>query len=779
MRAILSATAFAVSMAITASATAQWGNDTSTFVTATAGAASHKTQVDHQGNIIIGYSDPNSGYNFLVNKLDRHGNIAWEQGAKTLYERQQSYILTWSMMLDDEGAIYTGIEDLNIYPYGTMIFKTNADGSNGWETPFIPSPEDAGRTLPVHLTSAGDKLFYALDYDTTSRSAKVALGMLDKQGNELWNTAEQMQTTRFSSFTTVKDGLVVLFSGIRDDGENSMFIQKYSFEGKPLWGDKPKPIMFGEVSLPARSSGGASMVADGKGGVTFAWSHPTLFNSNVLFQHVDAEGNLQFPNSGLRLSHGDDMEFDNTAHPSLIATNDGYVVTWAAQYSKNNFGNYGLFMQHVAHDGTLILGSEPTPLVPILYGDKQDSGYYSAGYLSRYNNNFSYVYSKSEDYTTQTENLYRVDFTIEGEVLNDQVIAKVDTVINGESIAHSPFGETIASLRTSFDMDAEVKVQSITQSGDVGNEQGVRLAWPNLPLYTNEDEAFTVSLPFIDDLQSSYNVNVAGVNVDDSSQYDAQITANAVTLSITPESEFAGKIPFTVTLNDREDATRSHSMTYTLNVAAINDAPSIVIPESITAGEAETVFVSAEVTDPDNTSLNIEWLQTAGPAVDFDPRAMELSFTSPVVQEPVDLTFSLTVDDGASTTTEQTTVTIKNDKQPSLAGSTSINVEEGNNFNIDLTLTAAKGPVSISWQQLKGPAITLTNPQSLVTQGSAPFVKGTESASLIASVTDANGETATHQVDVTITNNESSGSFGISIIALFGMLLCRRPRSMK
>ena len=141
MRFLLSATAFAVTMSMAAPVAAQWGNNTSTFVTATGSSASHKTVIDHQGNVIIGYSDPNNGYDFLVNKLDRHDNFAWEQSATTLYERQQSYILTWSIMVDDEGAIYTGFEDLSVFPHGTMLFKTNADGSAGWDSPFIPKPD--------------------------------------------------------------------------------------------------------------------------------------------------------------------------------------------------------------------------------------------------------------------------------------------------------------------------------------------------------------------------------------------------------------------------------------------------------------------------------------------------------------------------------------------------------------------------------------------------------------------------------------------------------------
>ncbi len=779
MRFLLSATAIAVSISMTPLVLAGWGDNTASFVTATEGAASHQTLVDHQGNIIVGYSDPNTGYDFLVNKLDRHGNFAWQQGAKTLYDRQQSYILTWSMALDDEGAIYTGFEDLSIYPHGTMIFKTNADGSAGWPTPFIPSPEDAGRTLPVHITSSRDKLFYALDYSTMSRTDKVAVGMLDKQGNELWHTAEQMGSTRFSSFVAVQDGLVVLFSGIRADGNNSMFIQKYNFDGKPLWGDSPQPIMFGDISLPARSSGAAAMIADGQGGVAIAWSHPTLSNSILLYQHVDAKGTLQFPNSGLRLSHGDDMQFNNTAHPSIVATDDGYVITWAAQYSNTNFGNYGLFMHAIGHDGTLLLGSEPTSLVPILYGENQDSGYYSAGYLSQYNSTFSYVYAKSDDYTSETENLYRVDFKADGTVLNNHIIAKVDQVINGESITHSPFGETVASFRISYDRDAEVQLQSIKQNGEVGNEAGLRLAWPEAPLRTNEDETLSVKIPFVDEQHSNYKVSASSVNEDDGTQYSAQLTTDSVQLTITPAAEFSGKIPFIISLTDDKDTDRTHSMTYILNVSAVNDAPSITMPEQVTVSEDDTVVVSAEVTDPDNTSLNIEWLQTGGPAVDFDPTAMELSFHSPVVNEQTSLSFSLVVDDGTSVSTEHTRVIVSNDKQPTLTGTHSVNVEEGNNFTIDITLNAAKGPVAIAWQQLSGPAIILSNPNSLVTQGSAPFVNSDQQASLALNITDANGETATHQVNINVTNNQSGGSVGISLVALLSMLLCRRQRRVK
>jgi MYXO-CTERM domain-containing protein len=85
------------------------------------------------------------------------------------------------------------------------------------------------------------------------------------------------------------------------------------------------------------------------------------------------------------------------------------------------------------------------------------------------------------------------------------------------------------------------------------------------------------------------------------------------------------------------------------------------------AGPDQTVDEGTEVTldatnssDPDGNTLSYVWTQTSGPTAQLsDVGAAEPTFTAPEVESETELVFELEVDDGDKTSTDTTTVVVR------------------------------------------------------------------------------------------------------------------------
>ena len=141
----------------------------------------------------------------------------------------------------------------------------------------------------------------------------------------------------------------------------------------------------------------------------------------------------------------------------------------------------------------------------------------------------------------------------------------------------------------------------------------------------------------------------------------SQTTGIAVTLTdgvfVAPDVDDVMVFEFELTADDGSK-TGTDTVAITINpVIVTNTSPTADAGTDQTVNEGDAVTLDASgSTDPENDTLTMTWVQTAGTTVTITNG----SFTAPDVTSTETLTFELTVDDGELTSTDTVTITVNN-----------------------------------------------------------------------------------------------------------------------
>ncbi|GAB3838234.1 hypothetical protein GCM10028799_78530 [Kribbella italica] len=176
-------------------------------------------------------------------------------------------------------------------------------------------------------------------------------------------------------------------------------------------------------------------------------------------------------------------------------------------------------------------------------------------------------------------------------------------------------------------------------------------------------------------------------------------------------------------------------------------------PQSVVAGT--TVTLNGSGTDADGDDLTYAWTQTGGPAVTLSSTtAAKPTFTAP--SSASTLTFSLVVRDGlansAAATTTVTTTSPVNQVPVANAG-TAQTVNTGAAVTLDGSGSrdADNDPLTYTWTQTGGPAVTLSSRTVQKPTFTAPSTKTTLTFSLVV----RDGKANSPAVTTTVTTNNT------------------------
>lgn len=197
-----------------------------------------------------------------------------------------------------------------------------------------------------------------------------------------------------------------------------------------------------------------------------------------------------------------------------------------------------------------------------------------------------------------------------------------------------------------------------------------------------------------------------------------QTSGAAVTLSSTTASQptftapsVSGALSFSLVASDGKSQSPADTVTVTVQNAA--PTASAVTNQTIYGGTVGMLDASGS-TDPDGDSLTYSWTQTAGPPVTITAiDGGRSQFAVPNVSTT--LMFTLTVSDGEASSVRNMTVTIIVPTTP--MNQAPIVISNGDVFvarRAQVTLGAwgydpEGAPMTITWEQTEGPAVTLTN----------------------------------------------------------------------
>ncbi len=190
-----------------------------------------------------------------------------------------------------------------------------------------------------------------------------------------------------------------------------------------------------------------------------------------------------------------------------------------------------------------------------------------------------------------------------------------------------------------------------------------------------------------------------------------------------------------------------------------NQAPTATASPGQTVLEGATVTLSgAASSDADGTVRAFEWRQTDGPIVSLSAaNTSTATFTAPLTDSQLTLTFQLTVtDDRQAVDSTTTVVTVRPSEEPTAdAGPDQTAVEQQ-----EVALSAAAssdsdGSVDVyAWTQTGGPRVTLSDPGAVDPTFTAPPASEQIELTFEVRVTDNTDDSSTDSTMVTVLPNE-------------------------
>jgi MYXO-CTERM domain-containing protein len=225
-----------------------------------------------------------------------------------------------------------------------------------------------------------------------------------------------------------------------------------------------------------------------------------------------------------------------------------------------------------------------------------------------------------------------------------------------------------------------------------------------------------------------------------------------------PEVTGSTVISFGLVVSDGGDS--SPVDTVIITVRNVNRAPVANAGQDQTVDEGATVALSGGGTDPDGDTLTYAWTQTGGTPVGLSgATTAQPSFTAPNVTANTVLTFQVTVSDGALSSTDTVSVTVRNvaqNRAPVANAGPDQTVNEGASVTLEGNGTDPDGnSLTYTWVQQSGPSVTLTGGGTANPAFTAPNVAANTVLTFQLTVSDG---TLSHADTVSITvNNVGQG----------------------
>jgi hypothetical protein len=204
--------------------------------------------------------------------------------------------------------------------------------------------------------------------DTRNGSQDSYAQRIDATGKNLWNPDGVEVCTDAAlqdDFTVVPDGnggVIVVWEDWRT-GNQDIYAQKISAEGKTVWKQNGIPVYSGEGDQydPA-------LISDGSGGFIVVWWDISTPDWNIFAQRIDSKGNTAWDSPiPVCTAQG------NQGGPTIVTDgNGGAFCVWSDYRNDPNFYTKAqLYAQHIAADGATLWQKDGIPICKLSVNQQQ------------------------------------------------------------------------------------------------------------------------------------------------------------------------------------------------------------------------------------------------------------------------------------------------------------------------------------------------------------------------------------------------------------------------
>ncbi len=367
---------------------AQWGTDplVNTVISDTTGMqVMPKIVVKGNGESFISWFSAMVGLRFDVymQRLDADGNKLWaEEGLLISDNPTETWVSDYGIAFDSDSCVVlvnhdyrTGFGDVfawRISPAGQFLW-----GNDGFQLTNDAAANYSPNVLPLE---PGDIVFVwnMVPLDTTEK-IRIGLQRLSKNGQPQWANdlviSDTLHNYEPAILRTEDDNFILAWNRAASfdstdtiPGKQNVlhiFAQKFDANGTPMWAENVQ-IDTGKF-LPVVSPIRPYLVNDGNNGAFIVWEAAMPLTVTTFVQHIDANGNLQYPPNGVEVSTWDENTHDEPAFCFLPATQELFVFWSEYHYDGVNLqDNFGLYGQKFSWAGERVWGDSGKVFEPLI-----------------------------------------------------------------------------------------------------------------------------------------------------------------------------------------------------------------------------------------------------------------------------------------------------------------------------------------------------------------------------------------------------------------------------
>jgi len=348
-------------------ATGEWQRDGMPICTARGSQGSTQIAPDGAGGALIVWSDNRKGYgnydslDIYGQKVSVNGETQWGLNGVLVCGALGDQVSPVVCKDGAGGAIISWLDIHSGSQYRVYAQRVSAGGNVCWAIGGVALSSGDGDEGSVHIVSDGqggaiivwDRYY---NYYTGVRAQRV-----NADGDLLWGPDGIMLASDVDSppgVVAAEDGSGGVLAAWILSGWDDVIAQRVDGSGNLLWGPEGAPACTGYPPSPNN----VVIVSDCAGGAIVAWDDIRAGASAIYAQHINAGGNVLWPEGGALVCGAEYPGSIGQEYPAIASDGvGGAIVTWFDRPSNSAY-SLNIYAQRIDGAGALVWPGSRVPV---------------------------------------------------------------------------------------------------------------------------------------------------------------------------------------------------------------------------------------------------------------------------------------------------------------------------------------------------------------------------------------------------------------------------------